>query len=84
MAVWRTGHEATTIVWRGVTHRFVPDDRWGLRDPQYPPGNRAHGVPRPVIYVIDRQGIVRFKHTGPLTPDVIRSKIEPLLKQLNG
>lgn len=34
-------------------------DRWGLRDPQYPPGNRAHGVPRPVIYVIDRQGVIR-------------------------
>jgi peroxiredoxin len=31
-------------------------DRWGLRDPQYPEGNRAHGVPRPIIFAIDRSG----------------------------
>jgi cytochrome c biogenesis protein CcmG/thiol:disulfide interchange protein DsbE len=41
----------------------------------------VYGVPE--TFIIDRQGIVRFKHTGPLTPDVIRSKIEPLLKELN-
>jgi peroxiredoxin len=33
--------------------------RWGLRDPQYAAGSRAHGVPRPAIFVIDRQGVVR-------------------------
>ena len=41
----------------------------------------VYGVPE--TFIIDRQGIVRFKHTGPLTPDVVRSKIEPLLKELN-
>jgi len=41
----------------------------------------VYGVPE--TFIIDRQGVVRFKHTGPLTPDVIRSKIEPLLKDLN-
>jgi cytochrome c biogenesis protein CcmG, thiol:disulfide interchange protein DsbE len=41
----------------------------------------VYGVPE--TFIIDRQGVVRFKHTGPLTPDVIRSKIEPLLKELN-
>ena len=41
----------------------------------------VYGVPE--TFIIDRQGIVRFKHTGPLTPDVIRRKIEPLLKDLN-
>ncbi len=41
----------------------------------------VYGVPE--TFIIDRQGIVRFKHTGPLTPEVLRRKIEPLLKDLN-
>ncbi|MES2960416.1 MAG: DsbE family thiol:disulfide interchange protein [Pseudomonadota bacterium] len=40
----------------------------------------VYGVPE--TYVIDRAGIVRFKHTGPLTRDVIEARIEPLLKKL--
>ncbi len=31
VAVWRTGSQTASIVWRGVSHRFVPDDRLGLR-----------------------------------------------------
>ena len=31
----------------------------------------------PETYVIDAEGIVRFKQTGPLTPDVIATKILP-------
>ncbi len=42
----------------------------------------VYGVPE--TFVIDRRGIVRLKHTGPITPDVLRDKIEPLLKKLNG
>jgi len=36
-------------------------DGWQLRDPAYPPGNLAHGVPRPAIYVIDRKGVIRAR-----------------------
>ena len=36
-------------------------DGWNLRDPAYPPGNRAHGVPRPAIYVIDTKGVIRAR-----------------------
>jgi hypothetical protein len=36
-------------------------DAYGLRDPQYPPGHRAHGVPRPLILVLDRAGMIRAK-----------------------
>lgn len=36
-------------------------DGWQLRDPAYPPGNRAHGVPRPAIYVIDKKGVIRAR-----------------------
>lgn len=42
----------------------------------------VYGVPE--TFIVDRQGLVRFKHIGPLTPDVIRSRIEPLIRQLNG
>jgi cytochrome c biogenesis protein CcmG, thiol:disulfide interchange protein DsbE len=42
----------------------------------------VYGVPE--TFVIDAQGIVRFKHVGPITADVLRNKIDPLLKQLNG
>jgi peroxiredoxin len=36
-------------------------DRYGLRDPQYPPGNLAYGVPRPIIFVLDRKGTIKAK-----------------------
>ena len=42
----------------------------------------VYGVPE--TFIIDRQGVVRFKQIGPVTPEVIRTKIEPLVKQLNG
>jgi len=41
----------------------------------------VYGVPE--TFVIDKQGIVRFKHVGPLNPGVIRDKLEPLIKELN-
>ena len=41
----------------------------------------VYGVPE--TFVIDKQGVVRFKHIGPVTPEVLRDKIEPLLRQLN-
>lgn len=36
-------------------------DAFGLRDPQYPPGHRAHGVPQPAIFVISRAGVIQGK-----------------------
>ena len=41
----------------------------------------VYGVPE--TFIIDKQGVIRLKHIGPLTPDVIRERIEPMLKQLN-
>ncbi len=41
----------------------------------------VYGVPE--TFIIDRQGVIRLKHVGPLTPDVVRKRIEPLLKELN-
>jgi cytochrome c biogenesis protein CcmG/thiol:disulfide interchange protein DsbE len=42
----------------------------------------VYGVPE--TFVIDREGIIRFKHIGPLTPEVLAEKIEPLVRKLNG
>ena len=41
----------------------------------------VYGVPE--TFIIDKQGVVRFKQIGPVTPEVLRDRIEPLLKQLN-
>ena len=41
----------------------------------------VYGVPE--TYVIDRQGIIRYKQIGPLTPDLVQRKIDPLLKELS-
>ena len=41
----------------------------------------VYGVPE--TYVIDRKGIIRYKHIGPLTADVVQKKVEPLVKELN-
>ena len=41
----------------------------------------VYGVPE--TFVIDRQGTIRLKHIGPVTPEVLRDKIEPLLKKLS-
>ena len=36
-------------------------DAFGIRDPQYPPESKAHGVPKPAIFVIDTKGVIRAK-----------------------
>ena len=41
----------------------------------------VYGVPE--TYVIDKTGIIRMKHTGPITPDVLTQKILPLVADLN-
>ena len=41
----------------------------------------VYGVPE--TFVIDRLGTIRLKHIGPLTPEVLRDTIEPLLKKLS-
>ena len=41
----------------------------------------VYGVPE--TYVIDKAGIIRLKHTGPITPEVFSGKLLPLVKELN-
>ena len=42
----------------------------------------VYGVPE--TYVIDRKGVIRYKHIGPLTADIVQQKVEPLVKELSG
>jgi cytochrome c biogenesis protein CcmG/thiol:disulfide interchange protein DsbE len=41
----------------------------------------VYGVPE--TYVIDRKGVIRYKRIGPVTPEILKEKIEPLLRELN-
>ncbi len=41
----------------------------------------VYGVPE--TFVIDKAGVIRMKHIGPLTPEVIAAKIVPLVARLN-
>lgn len=58
-----------------VASMFDADGRVGLDFGVY-------GVPE--TFVIDQAGVVRFKHIGPLTPQVIGERLEPLLEKLRG
>jgi len=41
----------------------------------------VYGVPE--TYVIDRQGVIRYKRVGPVTPVILKEKIVPLVTELN-
>jgi cytochrome c biogenesis protein CcmG/thiol:disulfide interchange protein DsbE len=42
----------------------------------------VYGVPE--TFVIDKQGVIRHKQIGPITPEALEKRILPLLAQLNG
>lgn len=41
----------------------------------------VYGVPE--TFIVDKQGVIRYKHIGPITPDALTDKIIPLVKELN-
>lgn len=41
----------------------------------------VYGVPE--TFVIDKAGVIRHKQIGPITPDILRDTILPLVKKLN-
>ncbi len=41
----------------------------------------VYGVPE--SYLIDKHGVIRWKQTGPLTPDIIRDRLLPMAEKLN-
>ena len=53
---------------------FDPDGRVGIEYGVY-------GVPE--TYVIDKQGTIRFKQIGPITPEIWQNKLLPLIRNLS-
>ena len=41
----------------------------------------VYGVPE--TFVIDKQGVIRYKHIGPITPEAWEQKLAPLIRQLS-
>ena len=41
----------------------------------------VYGVPE--TFVIDKQGVIRYKQIGPVTPEALEKKILPLIRKLN-
>jgi cytochrome c biogenesis protein CcmG, thiol:disulfide interchange protein DsbE len=60
----------------GNPYQLIAFDRDGRIGIDY----GVYGVPE--TYVIDRQGVIRFKHIGPLSAEVVQQKVEPLVKKL--
>jgi peroxiredoxin len=52
---------------RHIAYTFLSDpkseviDTYKLRDPQYAPGSRAYGVPQPIIFILDTNGVIKAK-----------------------
>ena len=40
----------------------------------------VYGVPE--TFVVDKAGVIRYKHIGPVTPEALQSKILPLVRKL--
>jgi len=41
----------------------------------------VYGVPE--TYIIDKTGVIRYKNIGPITPEILKEKIAPLIAELN-
>lgn len=78
----------------GIAYKDKPDDSRAflasLGDPYTRVGmdesGRAaiewgvYGVPE--TFLIDRNGVIRWKYTGPLTPELVQNKLLPLIESL--
>ena len=40
----------------------------------------VYGVPE--TFLIDKNGVIRYKHIGPVTPEALKNKILPLAEEL--
>jgi DsbE subfamily thiol:disulfide oxidoreductase len=61
----------------GNPYDAIGSDREGLVGIDF----GVYGVPE--SYLIDKQGVIRYKQTGPLTPEDIQNIVLPLAKELN-
>jgi cytochrome c biogenesis protein CcmG, thiol:disulfide interchange protein DsbE len=78
----------------GLNYKDVPDAarkslaRYGnpyvtnIEDPTGSIGLEYGVYGTPETFVIDRQGVIRYKHIGPISPDALAAKILPLVGEL--
>ena len=72
-----TDAEALAVLMEhGNPYRAVATDADGKIGIDY----GVYGVPE--TYVIDKAGIIRYKQIGPITEEILLTKIAPLLKEL--
>ena len=36
----------------------------------------------PETFIVDRHGVIRYKHIGPITPEVWESRLAPIVREL--
>ncbi len=78
------------INWREPNRQAGPEwlDKFGnpyrlVGDDPRSEGAIAFGVTgAPETFFVDRKGIIRYKHAGPITPDVWESKLWPIVRRL--
>ena len=92
MALSREG----SVPIHGLNYKDQPDDASAWLDALGDPYSRTgadidgmvgidwgvYGVPE--TFVIDSKGFIRYKHIGPITEDVYRETLQPLIKELRG
>lgn len=64
------------LIQLGNPYQYIVTDQLGQTGIEY----GVYGVPE--TFVIDKKGIIRLKHVGPLTESVIKSTLLPLVKEL--
>jgi cytochrome c biogenesis protein CcmG, thiol:disulfide interchange protein DsbE len=42
----------------------------------------VYGVPE--TFIVDKAGVIRHKHIGPVTPDALKDELLPMIRKLNG
>ena len=62
----------------GDPYQLSVYDREGLVGIDY----GVYGVPE--TFLIDKAGIIRYKRIGVITPEILRDRILPMVKELNG
>jgi cytochrome c biogenesis protein CcmG/thiol:disulfide interchange protein DsbE len=70
------GNAKAWLTKHGDPYRVVISDRAGRAGLDY----GVYGVPE--TFLIDAQGVIRYKHVGPLTAEVLRDRLGPLMKSL--
>ena len=71
---------ATRAAWLARQRQSVRRRRCSTRDGRVGIDFGVYGVPE--TFVIDKNGVIRYKQIGPITPEALAKKILPLVREL--